>query len=101
MVPCPRTPLSSTKRQAEQLKRAKATKTDIWAEFAKVENFIHLSVVEEKAAEKNASMRDLIESFGTEITAHARYQMTEKRDLTTTYLIEYIPPSNDDDELAA
>lgn len=51
--------------------------------------------------EKNAPMRDLIESFGTEITAHARYQMTEKRDLTTTYLIEYIPPSNDDDELAA
>jgi hypothetical protein len=91
----------STKRRAEQLKRAKATKTDIWAEFAKVENSIHLSVVEEKAAEKNAPMRDLIESFGTEITAHARYQMTEKRDLTTTYLIEYIPPSDDDDELAA
>jgi hypothetical protein len=45
-------------------------------------------------------MRDLIESFGTEITAHARYQMTEKRDLTTTYLTEYIPPSDDDSELA-
>lgn len=27
----------STKRRAEQLKRAKATKTDIWAEFAEVE----------------------------------------------------------------
>ena len=44
-------------------------------------------------------MRDLIESFGTEITAYARYQMTEKRDLTTTYLTKYIPPSDDDSEL--
>jgi len=45
-------------------------------------------------------MRDLVESFGTEITAYARYQMTEKRDLTTTYLTKYIPPSDDDSELA-
>jgi hypothetical protein len=59
-----------------------------------------LSVVEEKAAEKNAPMRDLMESFATEITAHARYQKTEMRDLTTTYLTEYIPPSDDDSELA-
>jgi len=48
------------------LKRAKATKLDLWAEFANVEASEYLSVVEEKAFEKNALMRDVIASFGTE-----------------------------------
>ena len=89
----------STKRRAQQLKRAKATKLDLWAEFANVEASEYLSVVEEKAFEKNALMRDVIASFGTETTTHARFQMT-KADLTTTYTTDYVPPTDDghDDE---
>ena len=81
------------------MKRAKATKLDLWAEFANVEASEYLSVVEEKAFEKNALMRDVIASFGTETTTHARFQMT-KADLTTTYTTDYIPPTDDghDDE---
>jgi len=87
----------STKRRADELQNAKATKLDIWAEFAKIEDSVYLSVVEEKAAQKHAPMRAIIESFGTEISGHARYQMPEKKDLTTTFVTSYTPPSDDDD----
>lgn len=42
-------------------------------------------------------MRAIIESFGTEIAGHARYQLVDKKDLTTTLVTNYIPPSDDDD----
>ena len=87
----------STKRRADQLKKAKATKMDILAEFTKVEDSIYLSVVEEKAFQKHAPMRAIIESFGTEIAGHARYHLVDKKDLTTTLVTNYIPPSDDDD----
>ncbi len=32
------------------------------------------------------------------ILGHARYQMTNKKDLTTTHVISYTPPSDDDDD---
>ena len=82
----------STKRRADELQKAKATKLDILAEFAKVEDSIYLSVAEEKDAQKHAPMRAVIESFGTEISGHARYQFTEKKDLTTTYLYNQLHP---------
>ena len=88
----------STRHRAQQLKRMNATKTDMWAEFVKVENSVYLSVLESNAADKNAPMRDLIESCGTEIAPLARYKNIEKKDLTTTYITDYTPPSYDDDD---
>ena len=54
----------------------------MWAEFANVEASGYLSVVEEKALEKNALMQDVIASIGIETTSHARFQM--RRPSTST-----------------
>ena len=69
----------STTQRVDELRRAKATKLDILAEFAKVEDSIYLSVAEEKDAQKHAPMRAVIESFGTEISGHADINLQRRR----------------------
>ena len=69
----------STTQRVDELRRAKATKLDILAEFAKVEDSIYLTVAEEKDAQKHAPMRAVIESFGTEISGHADINLQRRR----------------------
>ena len=65
----------SSNRRAKQLEREKATKCDLLAEFIKADESEWLAMSEEGEEDKLAKIRSLIESYGSEISSHKRWQM--------------------------
>ena len=77
----------SSKRRAKQLEREKATKCNLLAEFIKAEKSEWLIMAEEGAEDKLAKMRAVMESNGSEISSHKRWQMPKAN--TTEVKIDF------------